>query len=147
MRVVLTAGLATGLIVAVVVLAGGGSDDGEGAAAADPECLRRWNADPAALTLGRHQSLFHRYTSVQVLRLDVEGGTFAADVDGSCAVAYASAIPAREERASAQILDAGRWVGLSTVEGVTPELLGRLQDDAIAGANAALDVQGRLVPI
>lgn len=141
----MAAALATGLIVAVVFLAGGGGED-DAVASADGECLESWNSDPTAQALGRHQSAFHRYTSVEILRLDVEGETFEPDPDGACAVAYAAATVPRELKAAVQVLEGGAWVGLSSVDGVTPELLGRLQEDAIAGANAGLDSQGRLIP-
>lgn len=139
------AALATGLIVAVVVLAGGGGDD-DAVAAADVECLESWNSDPTAQALGRHQSAFHRYTSVEIMRLDVAGETFEPDPDGVCAVAYAAATVPRELKSAAQVLEGGTWVGLSSIDGVTTEVLGQLQEDAITGANAGLDSQGRLIP-
>lgn len=144
-RLLFAGALAIGLIGAVIALSIGGGEAEESAAGPDPECLERWNSDPAALTVGRHQIAFHRYSAVEVLRLSLDGEAFAADPDGVCAVAYAAGIPSREMKASVQVLEGGAWVGLSTIEGVTPELLARLQDEAIAGANAGLDEQGRLL--
>lgn len=144
-RLLFAGALALGLVVTVVVLAIGGGDSEESVAVADTECLERWNSDPAALALGRHQTAFHRYSAVEVLRLELDGESFPPDPDGICAIAYAAGVPARERLASAQVLEDGSWVGLSTIEGATPELLARLQDEAIAGANAGLDEQGRLL--
>lgn len=141
----LAAALAAGLLIAVVLLSGGGSGDDE-VAEADAECLRSWNADPAALALGRHQANYHRYSAAQILRLDVDGGTLEADSTGTCTVAWAAGVPARELRASAQVFQNGKWLALNQVGEVTPEQLAELQDDAIAGANAGLNEQGQLIP-
>lgn len=145
-RLLFAGGLALGLVVVVLVLATGGGGEDDSVADADPGCIEQWNSDPAALAVGRHQTAFHRYSTVQVLRLVLDGDSFPADPGGACALAYAAAVPAKEREASAQVLAEGRWVALSTIEGVTPELLARLQDEAIEGANAGLDEQGRLLP-
>jgi len=37
-------------------------------------------------------------------------------------------------------------VGLNGIDGATPEVLARLQSEAVAGANAGVDEQGRINP-
>lgn len=146
-RLLFAAGLASALVVGVVAVALSGGEESTPAAAADPRCLEQWNGDPAALTTGRHQYTFHRYTNVQILRLDTESAGFEESPDGDCAIVFASSSLDSEAAAAALIQQDREWTALSAADGVTTERLGELQSEAVAGANAIIDVQGRIAPL
>jgi hypothetical protein len=80
-----------GGVVAVIVLASGSSDE-SAAAAAPPHCLEAWNSDPQAIAFGRHNSIGHGYSEVQVGYMPREGSaSLSADSDGDqCAVVFAA---------------------------------------------------------
>lgn len=145
-RLLFAAALATALAIGVVVVALSSGQESTPVAAADPRCLKQWNEDPVALTAGRHQYTFHRYTNVQILRLDT-GSDFDESARGDCAIVFAANALDPESAAAAMVLQKQVWSPLSAARGATPERLGELQSNAVAGANAIIDRQGRIAPL
>ncbi len=147
-RLLLGGGIATLLVAGLlaVLLVGGGA--GEGAIAADAECVDAWNEDPEALELGRHQLGFHGYTQVQVVRVSSEGVPVAAgEAGGLCAVAFAGSQLDSEYGAAVRVLEGGYWRSLEAIAVVTPDQLAELQAQAQAQPNASLADDGRLTPL
>jgi hypothetical protein len=136
--------LAVGTITLVLIVSLAGSDDREPAGAAEAECVRDWNADAQAVAFGSHLYGGHGYTDVQVLRLAEDGGPLAAGESGRCAIAFASGTPDPEPEAAAQVFDGRAWNAVSSLPGGTPERLATLQADAVPGANATLEADGRI---
>jgi hypothetical protein len=137
---VLLAGLATA--VAIVLIS---SSDGSGeAAAADPACIEDWNNDQTAVGFGQHQFGGHGYERVQVLRVD-GSGTLTEGEDGMCGVVFAATELDPEPGARAQVLLDGSWTGFESLRGVNDRAIGQLQSDAVAGTNATLTSDGRLI--
>lgn len=146
-RLLLVAGVAVLAVAGLlaVLLAGGG---GEGAFAADAECVEAWNEDPEALELGRHQLGFHGYTQVQVLRVSSEGVPVAAgDAGGLCAVAFAGSTLDSEPGAAVRVLEGGYWRALEAIAAVTGDQLAELQAQAQAQPNASLADDGSLTSL
>lgn len=137
---VLLAGLA---VVVVVVLLSGSDGAGEGGAA-DPACIEAWNSDGTAVGFGEHQFGGHGYERVQVLRVDPSGTPSEAE-DALCAVVFAATELDPEPGARAQVLLDGSWTGFESLGGVNDQAIGQLQSDAVAGTNASLTSEGRLV--
>jgi hypothetical protein len=137
---VLLAGLAA--VVAVVALSGG--EGGGNASAADPACLEAWNSDETAVGFGQHQFGGHGYERVQVLRVD-GSGTPTEGEDGMCGVVFAATELDPEPGARAQVLLDGSWTGFESLRGVNDRAIGQLQSDAVAGTNATLTSDGRLI--
>ena len=145
-RLYFAAVLAVGLVAAIaVVLVAASGDDRPAAVAADPECIRAWNRAPDAISKGRHQSVAHGYVSVQILRVDNEGQPVGGE-GGRCAAVFAARALDPEPGAAAQVLNHGSWGSLAADEQVGSEQLGRLQSDAVAGANATLGQDGLITP-
>jgi hypothetical protein len=144
-RLLIAGALAVGLIgvVLIVLLA----SDGNAVEAADARCLREWNSDQDAIGFGVHLYGGHGYDQVQVTRLADDGGPLGANERGFCVVAFAALALDSEPEAAAQLFDGRSWVPVSSLEQGTPERLAALQREAAAGANAALQVDGRLVPL
>jgi hypothetical protein len=138
---VLLAGLAA--VVVVVVLSGGGGG-GDARRAADPACLEAWNSDETAVGFGQHQFGGHGYERVQVLRVDGSGTPTEAE-DGMCGVVFAATELDPEPGARAQVLLDGSWTGFESLRGVNDRAIGQLQSDAVAGTNATLTSDGRLI--
>jgi hypothetical protein len=138
---VLLAGLAA--VVVVVVLSGGGGG-GDARRAADPACLEAWNSDEMAVGFGQHQFGGHGYERVQVLRVDGSGTPTEAE-DGMCGVVFAATELDPEPGARAQVLLDGSWTGFESLRGVNDRAIGQLQSDAVAGTNATLTSDGRLI--
>lgn len=132
-----------GLAVVVVVVVLSGADGGD-PGAPDPACLEAWNSDETAVAFGQHQFGGHGYERVQVLRVDGSGAPTEAE-DGMCGVVFAATELDPEPGARAQVLLDGSWTGFESLEGVTDRAIGRLQSDAVAGTNASLTSEGRLV--
>ena len=137
----LAAGLASALGIALVSQSGG---DETPVDPPDVACIESWNEDPAAVAVGRHQSGGHGYIDVQILRVDAEGEAVEDGDSGSCAVVFAAQALDPEPAAAAVVLGHGRWRALSSRAGVDSETLGRLQSEAVAGANAFLTPAGTI---
>lgn len=131
------------LVVGINII--GGSEDPD-PVRADPQCVSSWNSDQAALQLGRHQFQVHGYERVQVLRLAITPAEVEPSDRGTCALVFAAEQLDPEASAAAQVLQRGTWVPVSNIGSVTPELLGRLQSEAGARANATLAENGAISP-
>ena len=83
--------LLAGLTAIIVTGSGSSSEDGA-AAPAPPRCLEAWNSDPEAVAFGRHNSISHGYSDVQVGHMPKEGSaSLSSDPDaGECAVVFAA---------------------------------------------------------
>lgn len=132
------------LVVGIAII--GGSGDSPEPVPADPQCVASWNSDQAALQLGRHQFQVHGYERVQVMRLSIASGEVEPSDRGACALAFAAEQLDSEASSAAQVLQRGTWGPVSNLESVTPELLGRLQSEAGARANASLAENGAISP-
>jgi hypothetical protein len=146
-RLLFAGGAAAVLVAAVTVVAIGSSDSSDdlGDLAPGPaECVRAWNNDPAALNVGRHNSVSHAYLEVQATRLAADASEPAGQDDGLCAMVFARTSLDPEPVAAAMVLRRGEWVPLSSLEGVSPERLGELQSDAFELANADLRADGTI---
>jgi hypothetical protein len=144
-RLLFAGALAVGLVgVALIVLL---ASDGNAVEAADARCLREWNSDQDAVGFGVHLYGGHGYDRVQVTRLAPDGGPLGSNERGFCVVVFAAGALDPELDAAAQFFDGRSWAPVSALELGTPERLGALQREALAGANAALQADGRLVPL
>jgi hypothetical protein len=137
--------------VGVVLAASRGSSLDNNAAPAPPECLALWNDDQRALRLGRHQSLAHGYSRVQVTFISDDGARLVSEEDAegpqpgaTCAVIFAAASLDPEPGANAQIHLRGRWGPLSSLIGINR--LALLQREASMEVNATLTRGGDLEP-
>jgi hypothetical protein len=147
-RLLLAGALAVGLFgVVLIVLLVGRDGNGSPAEAADARCLREWNSDQDARGFGVHLYGGHGYDRVQVTRLAPDGGPLGSNERGFCVVVFAAGALDPELDAAAQFFDGRSWAPVSALELGTPERLGALQREALAGANAALQADGRLVPL
>lgn len=133
-----------GLSIVVVVVVVSSSESGGDASAADPACLEAWNSDETAVGFGQHQFGGHGYERVQVLRVDGSGTPTEAE-DGMCGVVFAATELDPEPGARAQVLLDGSWTGFESLGGVNDRAIGQLQSDAVAGTNATLTSDGRLI--
>jgi hypothetical protein len=134
--------LLAGLVA--VILLGSSSEEG-GAASAPEKCLKAWNSDQQAIDFGRHNSVAHGYSDVQVGYLPAAGSAdLSADPDaGECAVVFAATQLDPEYLAAGQIRAEGPWVPLSN--SLEPAALAELQSAAVDGANAIVTPQGNLI--
>ena len=140
-----TVGVLGALIAAVLILSG---DDEAAFTAAPADCVSDWNADPAALFLGRHQFDFHRYQRLEVRFLTPDGaaGEAAEGEDGAtCAVVFAAAALDPEPSSTVQILRPIGWAPLSGA-GTPTERLAELQQSAQESYNAILQPDGSIDP-
>ena len=138
--------LAIGTVALVLVVTLGGSDRKDPPEVAEAECVDDWNADAQAVAFGSHLYGGHGYTDVQVTRLAGDGGPLPANRGGSCAIAFASGTPDPEPEAAAQLFDGHAWKAVSSLGRGAPARLASLQAAAVAGANATLQADGRIVP-
>ncbi|UJA18873.1 hypothetical protein HJD18_00740 [Thermoleophilia bacterium SCSIO 60948] len=144
-RLVVALALFLGLGVAALLVALGGSGgDGEEVAAADPACVERWNDDPAALQIGRHQYGSHGYTSLEVVRLSEDGTAEAEGGEGVCTLVFPAQALDPEPPAAALAYLQGSWVPLSALPTVSEIRLAELQSDAFTATNATMDAEGRI---
>ena len=128
-----------------IILTSSGSSSEEGAAAPAPSrCLKAWNSDPEAIAFGRHDSVSHGYTDVQVGYMPKEGSTSLSSEPGGgeCAVVFAADQLDPEPEYAGQIHLEGEWVPLSAL--LEPTALAELQSAAVGGANATVSPQGNL---
>jgi len=138
--------LLAGLVAIIVTSSGSSSDDdGGGGAPAPRRCLTAWNSDSEALAFGRHDSISHGYTDVQVGYMPEEGATSLSSepVGGDCAVVFAADQLDPETEYVGQIYVTGEWVPLSGL--LEPFDLADLQDAAVDGANATVTSEGKLI--
>jgi hypothetical protein len=138
--VVLLAGLTA------IILTSSGSSSEEGTAAPAPlGCLKAWNSDSQAIAFGRHNSVSHGYSDVQVGRMPQEGSASLSSEPGAgeCAAVFAAEQLDPEPVAAGQIHGQGQWVPLSTL--LEPTALGELQSAAVDGANATVTAEGELI--
>lgn len=131
------------VVLTGLILLGRGSGV-QASSPAPPECLRRWNADAAALAAGSHNFRAHRYQQAEVLYLDDAGEPSRR---GACAVVFASQTLDPERWAAARIYRQPRWLPLSSASDVTELRISELQVEAISGANATLAPGGELTPL
>ena len=132
-------------LTAVLLLAGSsGSEDGA-SAPAPRACLKAWNFDQQAIVFGRHNSVSHGYTEVEVGYMPQEGSaSLSADASaGECAVVFAANELDPEELAAGEIHGEDGWVPLSGL--LEPADLAELQSAAVSGANAIVTPQGELI--
>ena len=136
--------LLAGLIA--VILLGSSAPSGEGGAAPAPDdCLKAWNSDQQAIDFGRHNSVAHGYSDVEVGYMS-NGGSPQLSADpgaGECAVVFAANQLDPEHLAAGQIQVEGQWVPLSN--SLDPAALAELQSAAVGGANAIVTPQGNLI--
>jgi len=142
-----------GVVLAAVVLLAGltaiiltSSPSEEGAAApASLRCLEAWNSDSQAIAFGRHNSISHGYSDVQVGHMPEEGSaSLSAEPNvGECAVVFAADQLDPEHLAAGQIQLKGRWAPLSSL--LESADLAELQSAAVGGANATVTPQGNLI--
>jgi len=137
--------LLAGLVAIIVTSSGSSSDDDGGGAPAPRRCLTAWNSDSEALAFGRHDSISHGYTDVQVGYMPEEGATSLSNTpeQGDCAVVFAANQLDPEAEYVGQIYVTGEWVPLSGL--LEPFDLADLQDAAVDGANATVTSAGKLI--
>jgi hypothetical protein len=130
-------------VIAIVLASSQGSSEKTGAPAPNA-CLEAWNSDRHALEFGRHNSLNHGYTDVQVGYAPAEATTLSSSADdGECAVVFAADQLDPEIEYAGEIYLDGEWLPLSSrVE--APDLAA-LQRAALDGANATVTPEGKLV--
>ena len=112
--------------------------------ALDPACVRAWNSDPAALSIGRHNFTFHDYETAQVTHLSIAAGKRLGGDDMPCAVIFPSRTLDPEPNYAGAALLGGSWTSLSSVGGFDELTLAELQAAALANSNTVLDAEGRL---
>jgi hypothetical protein len=136
--VILLAGL-----IAIILVSSRGSEQGAGPPAPH-RCLEAWNSDPRAIEFGRHNSLSHGYSDVQVGYMPAEGSrvlTSAPD-GGRCAVVFAASQLDPEPIAAGEIHVDGEWTPLSSL--LESADLAELQSTAVGEANAHVTPAGDL---
>lgn len=136
-----TAVLLAGLIAAILVASSSDSEQSP----APQACLKAWNSYRPALAYGRHNSLAHGYTDVQVGYMPKQGGRgLGSDPDdGNCAIVFAASQLDPEAFAAGEFLTKEGWVPLSGL--LAPANLAALQSAALAAANATVTAEGRLI--
>jgi hypothetical protein len=134
-------------IVVIVAVASGGGSERE-AVAADPACIKAWNADEDARAYGRHNFSFHLYTGALVTHLDNDGNEVDASAPGAlCAVIFPSKVLDAEPFAAGQVLRGRDWSPISSLDRVQVTRVAELQVLAAGSPNTTLDVQGVLKPL
>jgi hypothetical protein len=137
--------LLAGLTAVILLASSSGPSEEGGAAPAPDECLKAWNSDAQAIGFGRHNSISHGYSDVEVGYMPKEGSAnLSAEPDvGECAVVFAANQLDPERLAAGQIHGEGQWVPLSDL--LEPAALAELQSAAVGGANATVTPQGDLI--
>jgi hypothetical protein len=132
-------------LIAIVLTSSQGSSESGPAAPAPLRCLKEWNSDPEAIAFGRHNSLSHGYSDVQVGYMPAEGAdSISREPAGNeCAAVFAAEQLDPEPVAAGQIRDQSQWVPLSAL--LEPADLAELQDAAVDGANATVTAEGELL--
>jgi hypothetical protein len=143
-RLLLAAGLAGGLALAVVLITVLRGTDEHEFTAPPQGCIESWNDDPAAVAFGQHQSGSHNYYEVEVLTLSNDGAREVTQEDpgASCAVIFAATALDPEPVSAAQIEKRGAWIPLSQLAEF--DRLEDLQAGAQADYNAQLTPEGTL---
>ena len=145
-RVILAIGLAVLLAtgVAGISLLSGDSGDASAASPAPEDCLSTWNKNDTALELGRHSRTFHLYETAQVgyLRSSGPEPEISGGSPGACVVVFGRADLDPEIEGAGFSEVRGAWVPLS--EGFAPNVLDKLQSEAVAAANTLLTADGGL---
>jgi hypothetical protein len=143
--VVAAALLLAGLTAVLVLARSSGSDEGA-SSPAPRDCLKAWNFDQQAIAFGRHNSVSHGYSEVQIGYMPQEGSaSLSADAGaGECAVVFAANQLDPEQLAAGEIHGEGGWVPLSGLLEISE--LAELQSAAVDGANATLTSEGELIP-
>ena len=148
-RIAIAVGAAVLLIAIVVIVAvasGGGAK--RDAVAADPACIKAWNADESARAYGRHNFSFHLYTGALVTHLDDDGNEVDATApDALCAVIFPSKVLDAEPFAAGQVLRGKNWSPISSLDRVQITRVAELQVQAAGSPNTTLDVQGVLTAL
>ena len=142
--IVLAAGVLLAGLTAIILTSSKSSSDQGGAAPAPSRCLKAWNSDSEAIAFGRHDSVSHGYSDVQVGYMPKEGSTSLSSEPGGgeCAVVFAANQLDPEAVYVGQIQLEGEWLPLSAL--VEPTTLAELQSAAFGGANATVTPQGNL---
>ena len=132
-------------LTAILLLASSSGPKGGAAAAAPSDCLKAWNSDQQAIDFGRHNSVAHGYSDVEIGYMPEEGSaSLSTDADvGECAVVFAANQLDPEELAAGQIHGVGGWMPLSGF--LESADLAELQSAAVGGANATVTPQGNLI--
>ena len=133
----------SGIVVAVLVLSG---DEREQAASVPvpPRCVNAWNGDAAATSYGRHNFNFHQYTGARVTFLTDQGEEVGEEEGGRCAVVFPSRVLDPEPFAAGQVFKAGRWLPISSLQGVELVRVAELQAEAAKAPNTIVDATGKL---
>jgi hypothetical protein len=138
------AALVLGAIVVAVVVLGGGDEGPSGVTAAAPACLRAWNRDPAATAYGRHNFNFHSYEGALVTFLSPQAEVVDEGEHGKCAVIFPSRVLDPEPIAAGEVLQQGRWLPISSMQGIELARVAELQVDAARAPNTVLNTAGQL---
>jgi hypothetical protein len=143
--VVLAATVLLAGLVAIVLTSSQGSSEKGPVAPAPLRCLKEWNSDPEAIAFGRHNSLSHGYSDVQVGYMPPEGADSISSgpAGKECAAVFAAEQLDPEPIAAGQLHDQTQWVPLSGL--LETADLAELQDAAVDGANATVTPEGELI--
>jgi hypothetical protein len=147
-RLLLAAGLTAVLVsVVIVVVVLSGSEDEHEYDPAPAACIDSWNGDSTNLVQGQHQATAHRYSRVQVVRLD-EGGAIVPNTQTSapCGIVFASSSLDSELAAAALIQDKVGFRPLSDND-VDSRVLSDLQLGAQDSYNALIQADGTIDPL
>jgi hypothetical protein len=136
-----------GTVVAVLALGGNDASSNHDAGAASDECIQAWNGDPAALSYGRHNFNFHRYTGALVTYLTPDAEEVGQGDGGVCAVIFPSRVLDPEPFAAGQVLQGGEWHPITDLKGIELARVAELQVDAAKGPNTTLDTRGKLTAV
>jgi hypothetical protein len=145
-RIAIAIGAAAALvaIVAIVAVAGGGDEQ---TASAPPECVRAWNADPAAVAFGRHNYTSHGYQGALVTYLTEDAEDVDSAEHGLCAVIFPAQALDSEPVAAGEVLKGGTWTPISELQGVELTRVGELQVMAAGAPNTRLADTGELTEL
>jgi hypothetical protein len=141
-------GAAVVLLAIVVVVATTSGGEEHQTVAADPACIKAWNADEAALSYGRHNFTYHLYEGALVTHLDAEGNQADGGANGGlCAVIFPSKVLDAEPFAAGQVLRGGDWTPISSLDRVQLNRVAELQVLAAGHPNTTLDSEGALAAL
>jgi hypothetical protein len=145
-RIAIAIGAAAALValVAIVAVAGGGDKQ---TASAPPECVRAWNADPAAVAFGRHNYTSHGYQGALVTYLTEDAEDVDSAEHGLCAVIFPAQALDSEPVAAGEVLKGGTWTPISELQGVELTRVGELQVMAAGAPNTRLADTGELTEL